>query len=112
MCISYGQPDHRMLFLDKVTNNVSQLKHPNTHCLQPKYGWTISVEQVHKPTISTSIQLTAEDKDNPNVHFVYICKKVSVCESKSIISLLKNLTISSREFKQRPSPQIEGEESL
>ncbi|KAL4441978.1 hypothetical protein ABPG74_003729 [Tetrahymena malaccensis] len=61
ICISYGQPDHRMLYLDK-----------------PKYGWSIQVEQVHKPTISTSIQLTSEDKDSPNVHFVYICKKGAV----------------------------------
>ncbi|EGR34823.1 protein kinase domain protein [Ichthyophthirius multifiliis] len=58
ICISYGQPDHRLLYLDKQ-----------------KYGWIISVEQVHKPTISTSIQLTSEDKDSPNVHYIYICKK-------------------------------------
>ncbi|CAD8114641.1 unnamed protein product [Paramecium sonneborni] len=33
------------------------------------------VKQVHKPTISTSIAITNEDKDAPNVHYIYICTK-------------------------------------
>jgi len=34
------------------------------------------VNKVNKPTISTSITIAADDKDAPNVHFVYVCKKV------------------------------------
>lgn len=34
------------------------------------------VNKVNKPTISTSITIAADDKDAPNVHFVYVCKKM------------------------------------
>ena len=46
--------------------------------LQPEYNWDIMVDQVNKPTISTSITIQADDKDAPNVHFIYICKKKPV----------------------------------
>lgn len=59
--ISYGQPDYRMPYLQK-----------------PEYNWDIRIEQVSKPTISTSITIQRDhpdDKDAPNVHFIYICQK-------------------------------------
>jgi len=56
--VSYGTPEHRSIYLEK-----------------PEYDWKISTHQVHKPTISTSISLTGEDKDSPNVHYVYVCQK-------------------------------------
>ncbi|CAD8066406.1 unnamed protein product [Paramecium primaurelia] len=56
--ISYGLPEHRLQYLEK-----------------PEYDWNVVVKQVHKPTISTSIAITNEDKDAPNVHYIYICTK-------------------------------------
>eukprot|EP01017_Pseudomicrothorax_dubius_P000311 TRINITY_DN0_c1537_g1_i1.p1 TRINITY_DN0_c1537_g1~~TRINITY_DN0_c1537_g1_i1.p1 ORF type:complete len:223 (+),score=60.38 TRINITY_DN0_c1537_g1_i1:46-714(+) len=64
ICISYGQPDHRLPYLDK-----------------PDFEWKILTNNVFKPTISTSITLNNDDKDNPNVHFVYICQKIGVAAS-------------------------------
>ncbi|KAM3134123.1 hypothetical protein pb186bvf_013744 [Paramecium bursaria] len=60
--ISYGLPEHRLLYLEK-----------------PEYDWNVVVKQVHKPTISTSIAITNEDKDSPNVHYIYVCTKVFFC---------------------------------
>ncbi len=40
------------------------------------------VEQVNKPTISSSINIQADDKDAPNVHFIYICRKKPVPQEK------------------------------
>ena len=58
--ISYGTPDHRAHYLKK-----------------PELHWKVYPEQqVHKPTISTSIAVSNEDKDSPNYHYIYICKKV------------------------------------
>ncbi|KRX10497.1 hypothetical protein PPERSA_01509 [Pseudocohnilembus persalinus] len=56
--VSYGQPEHRLLYLDKL-----------------EYDWTVVTQQVNKPTISNTISLTGDDKDSPNVHYIYICKK-------------------------------------
>ncbi|CAD8114643.1 unnamed protein product [Paramecium sonneborni] len=56
--ISYGLPEHRLQYFEK-----------------PEYDWNVIVKQVHKPTISTSIAITNEDKDAPNVHYIYICTK-------------------------------------
>jgi len=57
--ISYGTPDHRAHYLKK-----------------PELHWKVYPEQqVHKPTISTSIAVSNEDKDSPNYHYIYICKK-------------------------------------
>jgi len=58
--ISYGTPDHRAHYLKK-----------------PELHWKVYPEQqVHKPTISTSIAVSNEDKDSPNYHYIYVCKKV------------------------------------
>lgn len=58
ICVSYGQPQHRENFLTR-----------------PDFEWELSIQKVFKPTISASVQLNNGDKDAPNVHFVYICKK-------------------------------------
>lgn len=58
ICISYGQPQHREKLLKK-----SEL------------GFDVTVSKIAKPTISTSIQLSNDDRDYPNLHFVYICAK-------------------------------------
>lgn len=59
ICISYGQPTHRICYLEK-----------------PEFEWKIVTNNVFKPTISTSITLSNDDKDSPNVHYIYICTKV------------------------------------
>jgi len=57
--VSYGTPDHRTHYLKK----------PDLH-------WEVLPEQtVFKPTISTSIAVSNEDKDSPNYHYIYICRK-------------------------------------
>jgi len=57
--ISYGAPDHRLHYLKK----------PDLH-------WKVLPEAtVFKPTISTSIAASGQDKDSPNYHYIYICKK-------------------------------------
>jgi ubiquinone/menaquinone biosynthesis C-methylase UbiE len=58
ICVSYGQADYRMCYLDK-----------------PEYDWSVTIQQVTKPTISASITVASEDKDTPNVHFIYICQR-------------------------------------
>ncbi|CAD8192011.1 unnamed protein product [Paramecium pentaurelia] len=58
LAISYGLPEHRLQYFEK-----------------PEYDWNVIVKQVHKPTISTSIAITNEDKDAPNAHYIYICTK-------------------------------------
>lgn len=56
--ISYGQPPTRIPFLEKN-----------------EFDWDVTVQQVAKPTISTTAALATDDRDQPNVHFIYICKK-------------------------------------
>jgi ubiquinone/menaquinone biosynthesis C-methylase UbiE len=56
--ISYGQPQHRYPYIDK-----------------PEFNWEIIVHQVQKPTISTTAALATDDKDQPNVHYIFVCKK-------------------------------------
>mmetsp|Transcript_24214 Transcript_24214/g.28183 ORF Transcript_24214/g.28183 Transcript_24214/m.28183 type:complete len:222 (+) Transcript_24214:47-712(+) len=58
ICISYGIPDHRLLYLEK-----------------PEFDWKVTRETIPKPTISTSVTISSEDKDSPQVHYIYICKK-------------------------------------
>ena len=61
ICVSYGIPEHRLQYLNK-----------------PEFGWDVlNPVNVYKPTISTSISLSNEDKDSPNYHYIYICKKVN-----------------------------------
>ncbi len=43
---------------------------------QPEFEWQVSTQTIPKPTISTSVTIAAEDKDAPNFHYVYICRKV------------------------------------
>ena len=56
--VSYGQPPHRYPYLDK-----------------PEFNWEITVHQVQKPTIASNAALATDDKDQPNVHYIYVCKK-------------------------------------
>ncbi|CAG9332810.1 unnamed protein product [Blepharisma stoltei] len=56
--ISYGQPPHRYPYLDK-----------------PELNWEITVHQVQKPTIASTAALATDDRDQPNVHYIYVCKK-------------------------------------
>jgi hypothetical protein len=44
---------------------------------KPEFNWTVKVHQIAKPTIASSITVAVDDKDAPNVHFVYICTKGS-----------------------------------
>jgi len=60
ICVSYGMPQHREHYFSK-----------------PEYDWEVIFQKVFKPTISTSITIAADDKDSPNVHYIYICKKRS-----------------------------------
>jgi ubiquinone/menaquinone biosynthesis C-methylase UbiE len=59
ICISYGQPQHR----EHLFN-------------QPELDFSVTVQKISKPTITTSITIANDDRDYPNLHFVYICKKV------------------------------------
>lgn len=56
--ISYGQPEYRLNYLEK-----------------PEFEWTVKVQQIAKPTITSSVSIASEDKESPNVHYVYICRK-------------------------------------
>lgn len=56
--VSYGQSEYRLPYLEK-----------------PEYDWSVKVSQVAKPTIASSITIASDDKDAPNVHFIYICTK-------------------------------------
>lgn len=47
ICVSYGQPEHRMIYLEK-----------------PEYDWQVQNVSVPKPTISTSIQLTGDNVES------------------------------------------------
>ena len=49
---------------------------------RPVYDWTVSVEQVEKPAKKTAVALSAEDKDTPAVHHLYLCKKAGGEEIK------------------------------
>jgi EEF1A lysine methyltransferase 4 len=57
LVVSYGQPAQRQPYLDK-----------------PEFRWDITVHQVAKPSIPTN-PTPSEDKDTPNVHYIYVCKK-------------------------------------
>lgn len=56
--VSYGQPEYRLNYLEK-----------------PEYEWTVKVQQIPKPTITSSVSIASEDKESPNVHYIYICRK-------------------------------------
>mmetsp|Transcript_22009 Transcript_22009/g.21701 ORF Transcript_22009/g.21701 Transcript_22009/m.21701 type:complete len:159 (-) Transcript_22009:30-506(-) len=58
VAITYGQPPHRYPYLDKS-----------------EYNWEITVHQVQKPTIASTAALATDDRDQPNVHYLYVCKK-------------------------------------
>lgn len=59
--ISYGQPQYREALLKRS-----------------EFGFSVETHKVFKPTVSTSINISSDDRDLPNVHFVYICKKVGL----------------------------------
>lgn len=48
---------------------------------KPEYGFDVVIQKVFKPTISTSITIANNDRDTPNVHYVYICTKVASTSS-------------------------------
>eukprot|EP01027_Heterolobosea_sp_BB2_P013939 GEZU01020062.1.p1 GENE.GEZU01020062.1~~GEZU01020062.1.p1 ORF type:complete len:140 (+),score=36.32 GEZU01020062.1:182-601(+) len=52
LVISYAKPPNRLQFLEK-----------------PEYRWTITIETIAKPTITTLPQ------DTPHVHYFYCCEK-------------------------------------
>lgn len=56
--VSYGVPENRMRYFNK-----------------PEFEWDITVHQVAKPMISTTAALATDDRDQPNVHYIYTCKK-------------------------------------
>ena len=58
ICVSYGQPQHR----DKLFKRT-------------ELGFDVTVHKIAKPTISTSITISNDDRDYPNLHFVYMCVK-------------------------------------
>ena len=58
VCVSYGQPEYRLSYLEK-----------------PEYEWTVKVQQVAKPTIASSVSIASDEKESPNVHYIYICRK-------------------------------------
>jgi len=35
----------------------------------------VKVQQVAKPTIASSISIASDEKETPNVHYIYICRK-------------------------------------
>lgn len=58
ICVSYGTEDMRMEYLEK-----------------PEFDWKISVYRVAKKTINTSEIVIAENEDDQNFHWVYVCRK-------------------------------------
>ena len=56
--ISYGQPEYRLNYLEK-----------------PEYEWTVKVQQIPKPTIASSVSIASDDKETPNVHYIYVCRR-------------------------------------
>lgn len=59
-CVSYGQPDNRMTYLDNEA-----------------YGWTVKVHTVAKPTVSAASAAASSKGDASAVHYVYVCQKTS-----------------------------------
>ncbi len=60
ICVSYGTPEHRLHYLKK-----------------PYLTWKILPEAtIYKPTVSTTLTVSQEEKDSQTQHYVYICKKV------------------------------------
>lgn len=57
-CVSYGQPQHRDKILKKA-----------------EFGFDVTLHKIAKPTISTSVTIANDDRDYPNLHFVYVCQK-------------------------------------
>lgn len=45
VAISYGQPEFRLTYLEK-----------------PEYEWNVKVQQIAKPTISSSISIASDEK--------------------------------------------------
>jgi ubiquinone/menaquinone biosynthesis C-methylase UbiE len=66
--VSYGTPENRLCYLEKVINFRFLINRS-----KPEFDWTVTNTTVYKPTISTSIQITSQDKDSPSVHYIYIC---------------------------------------
>jgi hypothetical protein len=58
IAISYGAPAQRLRYLEKTD-----------------FSWTVTEHQVAKPTISATLMLATDDRDQPNVHYIYVCKK-------------------------------------
>lgn len=58
IAISYGAPAQRLRYLEK-----------------PEFAWNVTEHQVAKPTISATLMLATDDRDQPNVHYIYVCKK-------------------------------------
>ncbi len=56
--VSYGQPEYRLSYLEK-----------------PEFEWNVKVQQVPKPTIASSVPIGSDDKETPNVHYIYVCSK-------------------------------------
>lgn len=56
ICISYGQPPNRLVYLDK-----------------PEFNWEVTASQVAKMVLPGST--VTENSDGPNVHFIYVCRK-------------------------------------
>ncbi len=60
--ITYGLPDQRQNFLQ-----------------HDKLDWKIlDPIKIDKPIISTSISLSPEDKEAPDEHYIFLCRKVSI----------------------------------
>lgn len=57
-CVSYGQPQHREKLFKRA-----------------ELGFEVTLHKIAKPTISTSITIANDDRDYPNLHFVYVCQK-------------------------------------
>ena len=58
--VTYGQPPQRYPYLDR-----------------PEFNWEITVHQVPRPSIPTNPVPASEDRDQPNVHYIYACRKRS-----------------------------------
>jgi len=62
IAVSYGTPEHRLHYLKK-----------------PYLGWKILAEAtIYKPTLSTTLTVSEEEKNSASQHYVYICRKEPV----------------------------------
>merc|ERR1719446_220508 len=65
--VSYGTPENRECYLRR-----------------PEFDWSVNYETVFKPYTQNTMSIDHEDKEQPAVHYIYICKRGEYEEEEEI----------------------------